>query len=502
MTGGGAMSYREEILALAGHLTGDYVPYYPRLAKLAGGVKAAVLLSRLVSWTGVFVRARDPRHADGWLWKTRDALREETGLSRREQEAAREKLKSLGLLQEQLRGLPATMHFRVDLDRLGTLLGQQIGRPYHAWRWDDRRFLDDFLGRYRVVYRRLALACESLTAAIHLSSLLLATRKRLLAPDATSLSEWDGWMTLEHRPCKALGLSPKGLARARHGLVELGVIEERRERKLNPKVQTRLLPGPLMALVKDHHPLSWASKTACCDESVSPDVRIDELLNSQNVPTGIPKTCQLDFPECTNWNSQNEPTGMALLGTPQIVPEAAPMLALSAPLACARKDFPINKPLLPPQPPYETEAVVCGGREFEISPREPLEAQAPQGQQGGGLIYPGQMLQTEQAMALRLLQPVPVDQRQLVLDELAGQLTAKGSEGVRNPLGYLARLAQRAAEGGFIPTLALGVARRREALREEAERRREENQARRAARYDRQASRARLAEVMAAAGLR
>ena len=32
MTGGGAMSYREEILALAGHLTGDYVPYYPRLA--------------------------------------------------------------------------------------------------------------------------------------------------------------------------------------------------------------------------------------------------------------------------------------------------------------------------------------------------------------------------------------------------------------------------------------------------------------------------------------
>ena len=118
------------------------------------------------------------------------------------------------------------------------------------------------------------------------------------------------------------------------------------------------------------------------------------------------------------------------------------------------------------------------------------------------MIFPGQMLQAEQGMALRLLQPVPDDQRQLVLDELAGQLTAKGSEGVRNPLGYLARLAQRAAVGQFVPTLALTVAKRREALREEAERRRTENQARREARMDRQASRAKLAEVMAAAGLR
>ena len=492
------MSYREGILAVAGDLTGDYVPYYPRLAKLVGGVRAAVMLSRAVSWTRQVTHSGDPRHKDGWFWKSRKEWREETGLSRREQEAARANLISMGLLQEQLRGLPAQLHYRVDLDRLGTLLGQQIGRPYHAWRWEDRRFLDEFLGRHRVVYRRLALACDSLVAAIHLSSLVSYARSRLIESQT-----WDQWITLDRRTAVSMGISPRGLARARRRLIELGVIEERRERKLNPRVQTRLLPGPLMTFVQAHHPLSWASKSTCCDESVSPDIRIDDVLNDQNGPTGITKTGQLELPECTNWNNQNEPTSQALLVIPQIALEAAPALALSAPLACARQDFKNIKPLLPPQPPHESQAAACGGRADEIGqPRTPGETQAPPGLQEGGLIFPGQMLQAEQGMALRLLQPVPDDQRQLVLDELAGQLTAKGSEGVRNPLGYLARLAQRAAGGQFVPTLALAVAKRREALREEAERRRTENQARREARMDRQASRARLAEVMAAAGLR
>ncbi len=502
MTDGGAMSYREEILALASELTGDYVPYYPRLAKLVGSVKAAVLLSRLVAWTGHFQRGGDPRHRDGWLWKTSEALRQETGLSRHEQDGARARLKALGLLEEQLRGLPAQLHYRVNLDRLGTLLGQQIGKPYQTWRWDDRPFLDGFLGRHRVVYRRLALACDSLTASIHLSTLLLTVRKQLLSDDDVSRG-WDAWITLDVRMPGVMGINPRGLARARRRLVELGVIEERRERKLNPRVQTRLLPGPLMALVKPHHPLSWASKTACHSESVSPDVRIDELLNDQNRQTGKAKTGKLELPESANCVDQNRQTGLPETATVPIALEAAQTLGLSASLACARQDFPGNTPLLPPQPPQEIRAAACGGREGEFGQgQEPVEPQAPPGLQGGGLIYPGQMLQTEQALAQRLMERVPVEQRQLVLDELAGQLTAKGLEGVRNPLGYLTRLAQRAAEGQFIPTLALGVAKRREALREETERRRAENQARRQAKFDRQASRAKLAEVMAAAGLR
>ena len=288
MTEGGAMSYREEVLAVAGDLTGDYVPYYPRLAKLVGGVKAAVMLSRAVSWTRQVTHSGDSRHKDGWFWKSIAEWREETGLSRREQDTGRATLKDMGLIEERLRGLPAQLHYRVDLDRLGTLLGQQIGRPYHAWRWEDRRFLDEFLGRHRVVYRRLALACESLTAAIHLSSLVSYARSRLI--ESTT---WNQWITLDHRTTGGMGISPRGLARARRRLVELGVIEERRERKLNPRVQTRLLPGPLMALVQAHHPLSWASKSTCCDESASPDVRIDDVLNDQKRQTGITKSAKL-----------------------------------------------------------------------------------------------------------------------------------------------------------------------------------------------------------------
>ncbi|HGV0045880.1 TPA: primosomal protein I [Enterobacter ludwigii] len=85
-----------------------------RVGKVKSGPTAAVLLSQFVYWHN---------RMDGeWMYKTREDIKKETGLSRDEQETARKRLIALGVLQEDLRGVPATLHFRIDTDRLEELL--------------------------------------------------------------------------------------------------------------------------------------------------------------------------------------------------------------------------------------------------------------------------------------------------------------------------------------------------------------------------------------------
>jgi len=93
-------------------LTDRPVAYHPILAKSCGGVAAALFLSQLLYWTG------RGKLADGWVWKSADDMEDETGLTRNEQETARKKLKALGILEEKLKGVPATLHYRVDFDAL------------------------------------------------------------------------------------------------------------------------------------------------------------------------------------------------------------------------------------------------------------------------------------------------------------------------------------------------------------------------------------------------
>lgn len=114
------------------------IAYQPAFAQLrAGKVKsgpaAAVLLSQLVYWHN--------RMAGEWLYKTREDIKKETGLSRDEQETARKRLVALGVLQEELRGVPATVHFKINTERLEALLlspdqaeSQMGATPPTRWR--------------------------------------------------------------------------------------------------------------------------------------------------------------------------------------------------------------------------------------------------------------------------------------------------------------------------------------------------------------------------------
>lgn len=94
---------------------GRPVAYYPNIAKLLGSVKSAIFLCQFLYWEG---KQHDPA---GWIYKTREEITEETGLSREEQDGARKRLRDLGILREKKKGLPCTLHFLFNWERFDHL---------------------------------------------------------------------------------------------------------------------------------------------------------------------------------------------------------------------------------------------------------------------------------------------------------------------------------------------------------------------------------------------
>ena len=93
------------------------IAYHRCFVTLTGSVTAAVLLSQAVYWS-----RRTGAGNDGWFWKTSADWEEETGLTRREQDTARGILRELGFWEEEKRGIPARLWFRLDQEQLEQLL--------------------------------------------------------------------------------------------------------------------------------------------------------------------------------------------------------------------------------------------------------------------------------------------------------------------------------------------------------------------------------------------
>src|ERR1041385_4137834 len=100
------------------------IAYHKCFAEIAGKAGAGILLSQAWYWTP---RTDDE---DGWFFKTGAEWSQETGMSRTEIETARKRLITLGLLSEALRGMPGKMHYRVNTEKLISLLVEnpQTGR--------------------------------------------------------------------------------------------------------------------------------------------------------------------------------------------------------------------------------------------------------------------------------------------------------------------------------------------------------------------------------------
>lgn len=120
------MGYSNRANSLIGLLKDRPVAYHPALALALAqahdrcGVKEAVFVSQMLYWDG---KGSLP---NGWIWKTGKEWTAETGLSRYEQETVREHLIKIGILEEKLAGVPATLHYRLDIDKLVELLDAQF----------------------------------------------------------------------------------------------------------------------------------------------------------------------------------------------------------------------------------------------------------------------------------------------------------------------------------------------------------------------------------------
>ena len=88
------------------------IAYHRCFVSLTGSVMAAVMLSHALPCS------QGDTDSDGWFHKTREEWEADTGLTRYEQETAREKLRACHFWEEERRGIPAKLFFRVKLEVL------------------------------------------------------------------------------------------------------------------------------------------------------------------------------------------------------------------------------------------------------------------------------------------------------------------------------------------------------------------------------------------------
>jgi hypothetical protein len=104
-----AQSHRQKVKDL---LPNRIVGYSPDLARAVGGATTGLFLSQLLFLSD---KGHDP---NGWVYKSEAEMGKETGLTKREQQTARRKLLSLGVIAIMRGGWKNTYHFKVIWEKL------------------------------------------------------------------------------------------------------------------------------------------------------------------------------------------------------------------------------------------------------------------------------------------------------------------------------------------------------------------------------------------------
>jgi hypothetical protein len=98
-----AQTHRQKIKDMLPHRV---VGYSPDLARIVGGATTGLFLSQLLFLSD---KGHNP---EGWVYKSEAEMAKETGLSKREQQTARRKLLSLGVIAIMRGGWKNTYHIR------------------------------------------------------------------------------------------------------------------------------------------------------------------------------------------------------------------------------------------------------------------------------------------------------------------------------------------------------------------------------------------------------
>jgi hypothetical protein len=104
-----AQTHRQKVKDL---LPNRVVGYSPDLARIVGGATIGLYLNQLLFLSD---KGHNP---EGWVYKSEAEMSKETGLTKREQQTARRKLLSLGVIAIMRGGWKNTYHFKVLWERL------------------------------------------------------------------------------------------------------------------------------------------------------------------------------------------------------------------------------------------------------------------------------------------------------------------------------------------------------------------------------------------------
>lgn len=414
-------------LAAIWPLLGHPIAFHWRLVDLTGSVKAALLLSQSIYWTR---RGRDVAKSGGWFHKTAEQWTWETGLSSKEQSSARDTLKVLALVEERRTGIPARLHFRLNTERLGGRLSEQIDVDQIRANWDDMAMLTEQLGPAVAYYRSLAGISGGVHAGLILSRALYLTRIR-------TRRELDAWVCNSAQWwSEDIGLTRREQETARRDLAQAGVWEER-VCGMPPSRMVRIrLDRVLALLTRDVSALAGPP-----DRGTPPVCGLAANSPSPNGETGLSQSQIPVSPKAPSHSGPNRHHSSAQSAKLNMYRTTSVLVQIPTPLQGQEIGA-----------PAAAEDQVAGG--------------------GGDLIFPEQMLPDECEAARRLLLPC-ADQAQTLLDELSGRLQDGGVRGC--PVAYLRGLIQRAAAGTFVPELAPRMASERHQRQEAAEQRRARN---------------------------
>jgi hypothetical protein len=104
-----AQSHRQRVKDLLPNRT---VGYSPDLARIVGGATIGLFFSQLLYLSD---KGHNP---EGWVYKSEAEMGQETGLTKREQQTARRKLLSLGVIAIMRGGWKNTYHFKILWEKL------------------------------------------------------------------------------------------------------------------------------------------------------------------------------------------------------------------------------------------------------------------------------------------------------------------------------------------------------------------------------------------------
>ncbi|MCS0147285.1 MULTISPECIES: hypothetical protein [Vibrio harveyi group] len=83
------------------------IAFHRSFVKMGIGITGALMLSQSIYWSR-------RTNASGWFYKTQEEWQDETGMTRRELDTARKKLRQLGILEEKKQGVPCRVFYRIN----------------------------------------------------------------------------------------------------------------------------------------------------------------------------------------------------------------------------------------------------------------------------------------------------------------------------------------------------------------------------------------------------